>query len=121
MRMKTSRIIASVLAASLTVNFCGCSTPFDFGKKDIKEFTAYFDMNGTELPADNDIQNIIAEKTGVICHETWKDPNKPEAETIEEMIIANKYPDFIYGGTGQNSGTGTKTYRIISLLRSGTD
>ena len=103
MRMKTSRIIASVLASSLTVNFCGCSTPFDFGKKDIKEFTAYFDMNGTELPADNDIQNIIAEKTGVICHETWKDPNKPEAETIEEMIIANKYPDFIYGGTGQQA------------------
>ena len=89
MRMKTSRIIASVLAASLTVNFCGCSTPFDFGKKDIREFTAYFDMNGTELPADNDIQNIIAEKTGVICHETWKDPNKPEASAIEEMIIAN--------------------------------
>ena len=39
-RMKASRIISVLLTASLTVNFCGCSGPFDFGKKEIKEFTS---------------------------------------------------------------------------------
>ena len=63
-RMKASRIISVLLTVSLTVNFCGCSGPFDFGKKEIKEFTAYFDMEGTKLAARNDIQQIIAEKTG---------------------------------------------------------
>ena len=100
-RMKASRIISVLLTASLTVNFCGCSGPFDFGKKEIKEFTAYFDMEGTKLAARNDIQQIIAEKTGALCHETWKDPNRPEAETVKEMIVSRRYPDFIYGGTAQ--------------------
>lgn len=101
--MKASRIISVVITASFAVNLCGCSSPFDFNKREIKEFTAYFDMDGTELEAGNDIQQIIAEKTGALCHETWKDRNRPEGETVEEMIVSRRYPDFIYGGTAQQA------------------
>lgn len=101
--MKASRIISVVITASFAVNLCGCSGSFDFNKRKIKEFTAYFDMDGTELEAGNDIQQIIAEKTGALCHETWKERNRPEGETVEEMIVSRRYPDFIYGGTAQQA------------------
>ena len=100
--MKLSRFLTAASAFALLMNFSGCSL-FQRGGTGITEFTAYIDVTGTEIEPDNEIQKIIAEKTGVICHEKWKDPNKPENEAIEEMIIAHKYPDFIYGGTGQQA------------------
>ncbi|WP_044976452.1 extracellular solute-binding protein [Ruminococcus sp. HUN007] len=101
--MRSSRFFAAALTASLALELCGCSSVFGRNSKDIKEFTAYFEMTGEELPDGNEIQQVIAEKTGALCHEKWRDPNKSEAETIEEMIIARKYPDFIYGGMGQQA------------------
>lgn len=99
--MKTSKIITLISAVALTVSFCGCSSILKNESQDIKVFTGYFAINGENLDKKNEIKELIARKTGARCEETWKSPNKSADETIEDMIISHKYPDFIYGGIGQ--------------------
>mgnify|MGYP006990172036 CR=1 FL=1 len=41
------------------------------GSDSVKEFTAFFATSGSEINDDNEIQKIIAEKTGVKVKETW--------------------------------------------------
>ena len=48
---------------------------------DIKEFTAFFAVPGSEINDDNEVQQIIAEKTGVKVKETWL-----TGQTAEEAI-----------------------------------
>ena len=40
-------------------------------KGDVKEFTAFFAVPGSEINDDNEIQQMIAEMTGVRVKETW--------------------------------------------------
>lgn len=97
--MKHYRIAALVSAVALAFSTAGCS-----GKKaDEKVFTAYFAMNGASIDDNNDIKNVIAEKIGARCEEVWKSFEKSAEETIEDMIISGKYPDFIFGGVGQQN------------------
>jgi putative aldouronate transport system substrate-binding protein len=62
--------------------------------KEIKEFTAFFDREGIELNEDNDIKNIIAEKIGAKCKETWLTGQTAE-EAVGMLIAAGEYPDFM--------------------------
>jgi putative aldouronate transport system substrate-binding protein len=62
--------------------------------KEIKEFTAFFDRQGIELNADNEIQNIIAEKIGAKVKETWLIGQTAE-EAVGMLIASGEYPDFI--------------------------
>lgn len=66
----------------------------------VKEFTAFFATAGTEINDDNEIQQIIADKTGVKVKETWLTGQTPE-EAVGTMIAGGEYPDFIEGGNGQ--------------------
>ena len=50
-------------------------------KKEIKEFTAFFDREGAELNEDNVIQQIIADKIGAKVKETWL-----TGQTAEEAV-----------------------------------
>lgn len=66
----------------------------DSSSKEIKEFTAFFDRAGVELDSDNTIQQLIAEKIGAKCKETWLVGQT--AEEANGMLIASgEYPDFI--------------------------
>lgn len=61
---------------------------------EIKEFTAFFDVEGEELDEDNILQDIIAEKIGAKCKETWLEgQNKQEA--VGMLIASGEYPDFM--------------------------
>lgn len=51
----------------------------------VKEFTAFFATAGTEINDDNEIQQIIADKTGVKVKETWLTGQTPE-EAVGTMI-----------------------------------
>ncbi len=62
--------------------------------KEIKEFTAFFDRPGIELNSDNEIQQIIAEKIGAKCKETWLTGQTSE-EAVGMLIASGEYPDFI--------------------------
>ncbi len=101
--MKKRRLMAlllvAVTAASLAV---GCGK----GKKEgnvsedgVKEFTAFFAVPNPEINDDNEIQQIIAEKTGAKVKETWLTGQTAE-EAVGTLIAGGEYPDFIDGGDG---------------------
>ncbi len=65
----------------------------------VKEFTAFFAVPGSEINDDNEIQQILAEKTGVKVKETWLTGQTAE-EAIGTLIAGGEYPDFVDAGDG---------------------
>ncbi len=76
------------------------STDADSGKADsgeIIEFSAFFATPATtEINDDNEVQQMIAEKTGIRVKETWLTGQTAE-EAIGTIIAGGDYPDFING------------------------
>ena len=64
-----------------------------------KHFSAFFATAGKEIPDNNRVKNLIAEKTGVKVDETWLTGQTPK-ERIGVMVAGGEYPDFIDGGDG---------------------
>ncbi len=105
-------LMLTALMAATLITGCGkdSSGGGTSGKKDssgsgggdgsVKEFTAFFAVPGSEINDDNEIQQIIAEKTGVKVKETWLTGQTAE-EAIGTIIAGSEYPDFIEGGGGQ--------------------
>lgn len=62
--------------------------------KEIKEFTAFFDVEGEEIDEKNVIQDIIADKIGAKCKETWL-AGQASQEAVGIMIASGEYPDFL--------------------------
>ena len=65
---------------------------------EIKEYTAFFAVPGSEINDDNEIQQIIAEKTGAKVKETWLTGQTAE-EAVGTLIAGGEYPDFVDGGS----------------------
>ncbi len=65
----------------------------------IKEFTAFFAVPGSEINDDNEVQQMIAEKTGCKVKETWLTGQTAE-EAIGTLIAGGEYPDFVEAGNG---------------------
>ena len=113
--MKRRKLISVLLAATmLAAMFAGCGS--DAASTDakenadgadsteaggVKEFTAFFAVPGSEINDDNEIQQIIADKTGVKVKETWLTGLTAE-EAGGMMITGGELPDFICGGSGQS-------------------
>ncbi|MDE7323491.1 MAG: extracellular solute-binding protein [Lachnospiraceae bacterium] len=123
--MRTKKILSVLLAtAMMSAMFTGCSgsdsaqtgtstnegastgtQAGDSGNKeasnsgDIKEFTAFFAVPGSEINDDNEIQQMIAEKTGAKVKETWL-TGQTAQEAVGTLIAGGEYPDFIDGGDG---------------------
>lgn len=113
--MKLKKAIALLVTATMTMSImagCGSNgdskTSADTSKQtqdaskedsgEIKEFTAFFATPGSEINDDNEIQQIIAEKVGAKCKETWL-TGQTDKEAIGTMIAGGEYPDFIEGGS----------------------
>lgn len=113
--MKRRKLISVLLAATMmAAMFAGCGS--DAASTDakenadgadsteaggVKEFTAFFAVPGSEINDDNEIQQIIADKTGVKVKETWLTGQTAE-EAVGMMITGGELPDFICGGSGQS-------------------
>ena len=107
--MKKRKIVSLLMAATMIVSFatgCGGSDKKPSGKVEgseteggVKEFTAFFAVPGSEINDDNEIQQMIADKTGVKVKETWLTGQTAE-EAIGTLIAGGEYPDFIEGGNG---------------------
>ena len=111
--MKKRKIVSLLMAATMIVSFatgCGGSEKKPSGKVegsetggetggDVKEFTAFFAVPGSEINDDNEIQQMIADKTGVKVKETWL-TGQTQEEAIGTLIAGGEYPDFIEGGNG---------------------
>lgn len=78
------------------------SSASDTGSGDIKEFTAFFAVPGNEINSDNRVQQVIAEKIGAKCKETWLTGQTAE-EAIGVMIAGGEYTDFIVGSSGSTT------------------
>lgn len=77
----------------------GANTGSSGGSGEIKEFTAFFATPGTEINDDNEVQQMIAEMTGVKVKETWL-TGQTDSEAVGTLIASGEYPDFIEGGSG---------------------
>ena len=113
--MKRRKLISVLLAATMmAAMFAGCGS--DAASTDakenadgadsteaggVKEFTAFFAVPASEINDDNEIQQIIADKTGVKVKETWLTGQTAE-EAVGMMITGGELPDFICGGSGQS-------------------
>lgn len=91
----TGILTASVLSVSLLAG-CGGDSKSKDGDG-VKEFTAFFAVPGSEINDDNEIQQIIAEKTGAKVDETWL-TGQTASEAVGTLIAGGEYPDFIDGG-----------------------
>lgn len=71
----------------------------EYADDEITDFTMFSAMPGTEINDGNDIQEIIAKKTGVRVKETWLTGQTAE-EAVGAIIASGELPDFIDGGDG---------------------
>lgn len=86
---KTGRaVIYFILAACIWI-LPGCRS-----EKEIKEFTAFFNVPGDEIDENNEIKKKIAEITGAECKEIWLAGQTPE-KAVSSLIAGGEYPDFI--------------------------
>ena len=113
--MKRRKLISVLLAATMLAAMiagCGSDAASTDAKENadgadsteaggVKEFTAFFAVPGSEINDDNEIQQIIADKTGVKVKETWLTGQTAE-EAVGMMITGGELPDFICGGSGQS-------------------
>lgn len=93
--MKKATALLSV--AALVLTSVGCSAEKrEEGKKEIKEFTGFFAArHSNSIKEDNDIQNLIAEKTGAKLRQTWLNDQDDIDKIFSDMMMSNKYPDFL--------------------------
>ena len=92
--MTIRKMTAALIAAAMTLSVSGC------GKKNpkesnIKEFTGIFAARIPEIDRDNEIQQLIGEKTGVILRQSWISDQDDIDKTFSDMMISSKYPDFM--------------------------
>ena len=82
--MKRKSLISLMLLAAVSMAACGkaeTDTGAESSDGEVKEFTAFFAVPGTEINDDNEIQQKIAEITGAKCKETWL-----TGQTAEEAV-----------------------------------
>lgn len=114
--VKAKKVVSALLVAAMAASmFTGCggeTTGADSASvgdtqnggssesDGMKEFTAFFAVPaGTEINDDNEIQQKIAEITGVKVKETWL-TGQTAQEAVGTLIAGGEYPDFIDGGDG---------------------
>ena len=107
--MKLRSITASMLTALMLLTLPGCtkSTPAlplqppqtagqdSTADKNYKVFTGMYAARLREIDDDNELQQIIAEKTGVILKQSFIADQDDIDKTFSDMMISNRYPDFI--------------------------
>ncbi len=97
--MKKKNVTACILAvAALSIVCVAASIANGSRDKKIKEFTAFFDVQGEEIDEDNEIRELIAQKTGARCIEQWLSGKSAE-DAVASFIASGEYTDFISGST----------------------
>lgn len=102
--MKKRRVVSVLMATTMVMSLatgCGSKSAGSAGgseaQEGVKTFTGFFAVPGSEINDDNEIQQIIADKTGVKVKETWLTGQTAE-EAVGTLIAGGEYPDFIDGG-----------------------
>ncbi len=95
--MTKKQILSVALAAMVLMSAASCSSSAkkEEKPKEIKEFTGFFAARNSGLDEDNEIRDIIAEKTGCILYEEWTQDQADLDKIFSDMMISGKYHDFI--------------------------
>ena len=102
---KTKLIISMLLTGVVSLSLlAGCGsqtkeTSSNGSNGKVKEFSAFFAVAGKEIPDNDRVKNVIAEKIGAKVNEQWL-TGQTAKERIGVMIAGGEYPDFIEGGEG---------------------
>ena len=93
--MRKTKVIPVLLglSAMAVALSAGCSPK----KEEYKTFTMFATMSGSEIDSDNDVQKLIAEKTGVKVKETWLQGQDGE-QAVGSMLASETLTDFIDAG-----------------------
>ncbi|MDD6634014.1 MAG: sugar ABC transporter substrate-binding protein [Ruminococcus sp.] len=102
--MTKSKVLSTLLAASLIFSAtAGCNSKTkktnnnnSTTQQEIRTYTGFFAAQIGSVDENNVVKNLIAEKIGARCEETWLDETGNRDNIISNMIIQNEYPDFIY-------------------------
>ena len=99
-----SMFLVSAMAASMMMGCgsaagndstgSGASGSGDAASGDVTEFSYFITMPGSEINSDNEIQQVIAEKTGVKVKETWLTGQSAE-EAVGTLVAGGEYPDYL--------------------------
>lgn len=65
--------------------------------EEVLELKMFIAMSGTEINEENEVQQLIAQKTGVIVREEWLPPGQTADEAVSAIIADGTYPDLIDG------------------------
>lgn len=88
------QLLAAALSAAMLFSLNGCA-----GKtaepQQIKDFDGLFAARLRDISDDNEIQQIIAEKTGARLKQSWIADQDDIDRTFSEMIVSGQYPDFM--------------------------
>ena len=69
--MKVKQTISLVTSVIMLLPLTGCVLSKKNAQNEIREFTGFFANRGSNISQNNEVQKVIAEKTGVILRETW--------------------------------------------------
>lgn len=112
--VKTKRILSALMAVTMTATLAACGSGTSSSAAgsasgetssasesasetgEVKEFTMFSAVPGSEINDDNEVQQLIADITGVKVKETWL-TGQTASEAIGTLIAGGEYPDFIDG------------------------
>lgn len=93
--MRAKRILSLAAASIMTFSAFSCGRDNEGTSDEIKEFTGFYAARITPISDNNEIQKIIADKTGALVHQQFVSDQDDIDKIISDMIVANKYPDFV--------------------------
>ncbi|MBQ8639923.1 MAG: extracellular solute-binding protein [Lachnospiraceae bacterium] len=96
-RRTLSLTMALTMAASMGLSVM----PAAAEEQEVKEFTAFHAVPGTEINDDNVCQDAIAALIGAKCKDTWLTGQTAE-EAVGMIIASEEYPDFMTASTGHS-------------------
>ena len=83
--MKIKKLISLLLSSLMIFFVSACGEKEE--EKEIRVYTSFFGARGTEISKNNEIQQLIAEKTGAMCEETWL---KEQEQTLSDTCPKNR-------------------------------
>lgn len=92
--MTSKKLVALMMLTAMSASAMAGSAS---AEGDIVDFTFFGAMPKAEKNSDNEIKELIAEKIGARCEETWL-TGQTAAEAVGTIIASGEYPDFIDGG-----------------------
>ncbi len=94
--MDLKRIVSFTAAACMLLASASCGEKINEQNHEVRVYTSFFATTGNPIAEDNDIQQIIAEKIGAKCEETWLNEKEDLNSKFTDLMVSNKYPDLIY-------------------------